>query len=67
MKKRTFLRDIRAAIAAGTEDKVTHLVNDDMMRAFTVISGHQRPTERELEGLVRLGGTIVAGPNGRHG
>ncbi|MGH8323087.1 MAG: hypothetical protein ACRETD_04700, partial [Steroidobacteraceae bacterium] len=29
----------RKAIAAGTEDKVTHLVTDEMMRKFTVISG----------------------------
>ncbi|MFQ5982838.1 MAG: LLM class flavin-dependent oxidoreductase, partial [Woeseiaceae bacterium] len=29
----------RAAIAAGTEDDVTHLVSDEMQRAFTVISG----------------------------
>lgn len=29
----------RDAIAAGTEDNVTHLVNDDMQRAFTAISG----------------------------
>jgi len=28
-----------AAIEAGTDDDVTHLVDDDMMRAFTVISG----------------------------
>ena len=29
----------RAAITAGTEDDVTHLVSDDIQRAFTVISG----------------------------
>jgi 5,10-methylenetetrahydromethanopterin reductase len=29
----------RKAIAAGTEDNVTHLVSDGMQRAFTVISG----------------------------
>ncbi len=29
----------RAAIAAGTEDNVTHLVTDEMQRAFTCISG----------------------------
>jgi len=29
----------RAAIAAGTEDNVTHLVSDEIQRAFTVISG----------------------------
>ncbi|MEX2123511.1 MAG: LLM class flavin-dependent oxidoreductase [Woeseia sp.] len=29
----------RKAIAAGTEDNVTHLVNDEIQRAFTVISG----------------------------
>ena len=29
----------RAALAAGTEDNVTHLVSDEMQRAFTVISG----------------------------
>ena len=29
----------RKAIADGTDDKVTHLVTDEMMRQFTVISG----------------------------
>ena len=29
----------REAIAAGTEDNVTHLVTDEMQRAFTAISG----------------------------
>jgi len=29
----------RAAIAAGTEDNVTHLVSDEIQRAFNVISG----------------------------
>ncbi len=29
----------RKAIAEGTDDNVTHLVTDEMMRAFTVISG----------------------------
>lgn len=29
----------RKAIADGTEDKVTHLVSDEIQRAFTVISG----------------------------
>jgi 5,10-methylenetetrahydromethanopterin reductase len=29
----------RKAIADGTDDKVTHLVTDEMMRRFTVISG----------------------------
>jgi len=29
----------RKAIADGTQDKVTHLVTDEMMRKFTVISG----------------------------
>ncbi len=29
----------RGAIAAGTQDEVTHLVTDEMMRKFTVISG----------------------------
>lgn len=29
----------REAIAAGTEDDVTHLVSDEIQRAFTVISG----------------------------
>jgi 5,10-methylenetetrahydromethanopterin reductase len=29
----------RKAIATGTEDNVTHLVNDEIQRAFTVISG----------------------------
>lgn len=29
----------RKAIADGTQDKVTHLVTDEMMRRFTVISG----------------------------
>lgn len=30
----------RKAIAEGTEDNVTHLVTDDIQRAFTVISGN---------------------------
>ena len=30
----------RKAIAEGTEDNVTHLVTDEMMRRFTVISGN---------------------------
>jgi len=32
-------KPFRDALAAGTEDDVTHLVNDEMQRAFTVISG----------------------------
>jgi 5,10-methylenetetrahydromethanopterin reductase len=45
----------RKAIAAGTEDKVTHLVNDDMMRAFTVISGNPDECLELLQQLVDAG------------
>ena len=44
------------AVPAASGIPVTHR---GLSHAFTVISGHQRPSERELEGLVRLGGTIV--------
>lgn len=45
----------RKAIAAGTEDKVTHLVSDDMMRAFTVISGTPDECLELLQQLVDAG------------
>ncbi|HEY0237238.1 MAG TPA: uroporphyrinogen-III C-methyltransferase [Friedmanniella sp.] len=44
------------AVPAACGIPVTHR---GLSHAFTVISGHQRPSEAELEGLVRLGGTIV--------
>ncbi len=44
------------AVPAACGIPVTHR---GLSHAFTVISGHQRPTEAELEGLTRLGGTIV--------
>ena len=45
----------RKAIAAGTEDNVTHLVNDDMMRAFTCISGNPDECLVLLQQLVDAG------------
>ncbi|GAA3554308.1 hypothetical protein GCM10022197_06800 [Microlunatus spumicola] len=44
------------AVPAACGIPVTHR---GLSHAFTVISGHQRPTEAELDGLVRLGGTLV--------
>jgi uroporphyrin-III C-methyltransferase len=44
------------AVPAGAGIPVTHR---GMSKSFTVISGHSPPELRELEGLVRLGGTIV--------
>jgi uroporphyrin-III C-methyltransferase len=44
------------AVPAACGIPVTHR---GLSHAFTVISGHQRPSETELDGLVRLGGTIV--------
>ena len=44
------------AVPAACGIPVTHR---GLSHAFTVISGHQRPTEAELDGLTRLGGTIV--------
>ncbi|MGI3782246.1 MAG: uroporphyrinogen-III C-methyltransferase, partial [Janthinobacterium lividum] len=44
------------AVPAACGIPVTHR---GLSHAFTVISGHQRPSEDELEGLARLGGTIV--------
>jgi alkanesulfonate monooxygenase SsuD/methylene tetrahydromethanopterin reductase-like flavin-dependent oxidoreductase (luciferase family) len=38
----------RAAIAAGTEDNVTHLVSDEVQRAFTAISGTPWKSPRNL-------------------
>lgn len=35
------------------------LTHRGVSKSFTVISGHTPPEPRELEGLVRLGGTIV--------
>ncbi len=45
----------RQALADGTEDKVTHLVSDDMMRAFTVISGTPEECLELLQQLVDAG------------
>ena len=44
------------AVPAACGIPVTHR---GLSHAFTVISGHQRPSEVELDGLARLGGTIV--------
>jgi uroporphyrin-III C-methyltransferase len=44
------------AVPAATGIPVTHR---GVSRSFTVISGHTPPDPEELEGLVRLGGTIV--------
>jgi len=44
------------AVPAACGIPVTHR---GLSHAFTVISGHQRPSEAELDGLTRLGGTIV--------
>lgn len=45
----------RQALADGTEDNVTHLVSDDMMRAFTVISGTPDECLDLLQQLVDAG------------
>jgi uroporphyrin-III C-methyltransferase len=44
------------AVPAASGIPVTHR---GLSHAFTVISGHQRPSEDELAALARLGGTIV--------
>jgi uroporphyrin-III C-methyltransferase len=44
------------AVPAAASIPVTHR---GVSRSFTVISGHTPPEPQELEGLVRLGGTIV--------
>jgi len=44
------------AVPAAASIPVTHR---GVSKSFTVISGHTPPEPRELEGLVRLGGTIV--------
>jgi uroporphyrin-III C-methyltransferase len=44
------------AVPAACSIPVTHR---EISKSFTVISGHTPPHPRELEGLVRLGGTIV--------
>ena len=44
------------AVPAGGGIPVTHR---GLSRSFTVISGHTPPEPNELDGLVRLGGTIV--------
>jgi uroporphyrin-III C-methyltransferase len=44
------------AVPAGWGIPVTHR---GVSRSFSVISGHTPPEPRELEGLARLGGTIV--------
>ena len=45
----------RQAIAEGTEDNVTHLVTDEMMRAFTVISGTPEECREITQDLVDAG------------
>ncbi len=45
----------RAAIEAGTEDNVTHLVSDDAMRKFTVIAGTPADCLELLQQLVDAG------------
>ena len=45
----------RKAIAAGTEDKVTHLVTNEMMRKFTVISGTPKDCLEITQELVDSG------------
>jgi 5,10-methylenetetrahydromethanopterin reductase len=45
----------RAAIAEGTEDEVTHLVGDDVMRKFTVIAGTPGECVEILQELVDAG------------
>ena len=44
------------AVPAACGIPVTHR---GLSHAYTVISGHQRPSETELDALARLGGTIV--------
>ena len=44
------------AVPAACSIPVTHR---EISKSFTVISGHTPPDSRELEGLARLGGTIV--------
>jgi 5,10-methylenetetrahydromethanopterin reductase len=45
----------REAIAAGTQDNVTHLVTDEMMRKFTVISGNPEDCLEITQELVDAG------------
>ncbi len=45
----------REAIAAGTQDNVTHLVTDEMMRKFTVISGDPEDCLEITQELVDAG------------
>ncbi len=45
----------RKAIADGTDDKVTHLVTDEMMRRFTVISGTPKDCLEITQELVDSG------------
>jgi alkanesulfonate monooxygenase SsuD/methylene tetrahydromethanopterin reductase-like flavin-dependent oxidoreductase (luciferase family) len=45
----------RKAIAAGTQDNVTHLVTDEMMRRFTVISGTPDECLEIVQDLVDAG------------
>ena len=47
------------AVPAACGIPVTH---HGLSHAFTVVSGDRRPTEDELAGLVRLGGTVVVLP-----
>jgi len=66
--------EVRACLAAGVPVRVVPGVSSaiavpascgipvthrGISHAFTVISGHQRPSEEELAGLALLGGTIV--------
>jgi uroporphyrin-III C-methyltransferase len=44
------------AVPAACSIPVTHR---EISKSFTVVSGHTPPDSQELEGLVRLGGTIV--------
>jgi 5,10-methylenetetrahydromethanopterin reductase len=45
----------RQALAAGTEDRVTHLVDDAMQRAFTVISGTPEECLEITQELINAG------------
>jgi len=45
----------RKAIAEGTQDHVTHLVTDEMMRKFTVISGSPEDCQEIVQELIDAG------------
>jgi uroporphyrin-III C-methyltransferase len=49
---------VSSAVAVPAAGSIP-LTHRGVSRSFTVISGHTPPESRELEGLVRLGGTIV--------